>query len=370
MNLSAFLPASGQDARESSPPRPAAAGVGAGKVVVNTRAAVFETGGQQRMTLELMQRLPQLDRLSPARPLRGAKGHLWEQAVLPFRAGGRLLWSPSATGPVAYARQIVTLHDIAFFDIPEFFAPSFVRAYQALIPLLLRRATHVVTVSEFSRGRIIDRLGLPEDKVSLIYNGVSPRFGPRPPAEVDAVRARFGIAGRYLLMQATSDPRKNLSRTLEAWSAVAQRTPGDLELVVFGLTGRAHVFGRQQDLAAMPRVRHLGFVPDDDMAALMSGAEAFLFPSLYEGFGLPIIEAMRCGTAVLTSDASSTGEVAGGAALLVDPASAESIGCGIVALTEGQDLRASLVARGHERAACFDWDEAARAYSRLFDRFA
>ena len=110
----------------------------AGKVVVNMRAAAFETGGQQRMTLELVERLGWLERLAPDRPLRGIKGHAWEQLVMPTRARGKLLWSPSATGAVSYARQIVTLHDLAFFDVPECFAPSFVLAYQTLIPRLVR----------------------------------------------------------------------------------------------------------------------------------------------------------------------------------------------------------------------------------------
>ena len=369
MTHSAFI-SNSDDAVEAVRPHASGMAVEAGRVVVNMRAAAFETGGQQRMTLELMQRLPQVARVEPAQALRGARGHAWEQFVLPFRAGGRLLWSPSATGPVAYAKQIVTLHDIAFFDIPEFFAPSFVRVYQTLIPMLVRRAAHVVTVSEFSRRRIVERLGLAEDKVSLIYNGVSPHFSPRPPEEVEAMRRQFGIVGRYVLLQATSDPRKNLPRALEAWSGVVDRLPADVELVVFGLTGRAHVFGRQQNLSDMPRVRHLGFVPDEAMAALMSGAECFLFPSLYEGFGLPIIEAMRCGAAVLTSDASSTGEVAGGAALLVDPHSAEDIGRGVLALMADADLRARLVAEGFRRAGVFDWDDAARDYGRLFERFA
>ncbi|WP_194483070.1 glycosyltransferase family 4 protein [Alsobacter metallidurans] len=353
----------------SSTPAPMAAGRH-GKVVVNMRAAAFETGGQQRMTLELMQRLPDVERVEPGHALRGARGHAWEQIVLPFRAGGRLLWSPSATGPVAYGKQVVTLHDVAFFDIPEFFAPSFVRVYQTLVPILVRRAAHVVTVSEFSRHRIISLFGLPAEKVSVIYNGVSAHFGKRPDAEVEAVRSRFGIAGRYVLLQATSDPRKNLARTLEAWSRILPSLPADMELVVFGLAGRAHVFGRLQELAAMPRVRRLGFVPDADMPALMSGAGCFLFPSLYEGFGLPIIEAMRCETAVLTSDASSTGEVAGGAALLVDPTSAESIGRGLLELVSDADLRARLVGGGLARAAHFDWDDAARSYARLFDTLA
>ncbi|WP_460452022.1 glycosyltransferase family 4 protein [Alsobacter sp. SYSU BS001988] len=358
------------DASGRSAPVVGAAGELGSRVAVNMRAAAFETGGQQRMTLEIMKRLPEIGRIAPRRALRGVKGHAWEQLILPLLAQGRLLWSPSATGPAAYPKQIVTLHDVAFFDIPEFFAPSFLRAYQTLIPMLVRRVAHVVTVSAFSRQRIIDRLGVPEDKVSIIYNGVSPSFGPRAPSEIDAVKKAFGVEGRYVLLHATSDPRKNLGRALQAWRGVVDRAAPDLELVVFGLTGRAHVFGQHEDLSATPRVRRLGYVADEAVPALIAGAELFLFPSLYEGFGLPIIEAMRCGAPVLTSAATSTQEIAADAALCVDPTSAEAIGRGVLALLENPELRARFVERGFRRAADFDWDDAARAYGRLFERFA
>ncbi len=322
------------------------------------------------MTLELVERLAGIEPIKPNRSLRGVAGHVWEQLVLPFRAHEKLLWSPSATGPVLASRQIVTLHDLAVFDVPEFFASSFVRAYQMLIPLLVRRVAHIVTVSHFSRDRIIERLRVSADRVSVIYNGVSPAFAPRSPDDIAAMRRNLGIVGRYVLLQATSDPRKNLSRALEAWTVIVDRLPPDVNLVVFGLTGRSHVFGRQRALGEIARVRHLGYVTDDVMPVLMSGAELFLFPSLYEGFGLPIIEAMRCGTPVLTSDASATREIAADAALCVDPWSAEAIGRGVVTLLESPELRASLVERGHIRSAGFDWDDAASRYAGLFDRFA
>ena len=335
-------------------------------IAVNARVTAFSMGGQQRFTAELIKRLGEIEIISPGQQLNGAKGHLWEQTVLPWRARGKLLWSPSATGPIAMGHQVVTIHDVAFLDAPQFFSRSFRTLYAAITPLLARRAVRVVTVSNFSRERIVARLGAAPDRVSVFGAAVSDQFGPQSPDRIAKTRAALHLPQRYFLLQATSDRRKNLAGALRAWTKALPGLPENLFLVVAGNLDRAHVFGKADHIVAAPRVVPIGFVAEEHMAPLLAGAEAFLFPSLYEGFGLPIIEAMACGTPVLTSAATATEEIAADKALLVDPASVADIARGVVDLAQNAELRRRLAEEGPAHAAKFAWDDVARRYLNLF----
>ena len=335
-------------------------------LAVNARVAAQAMGGQQRVTAEILKRLGPCEAIAPRRPLGGVKGHVWEQAVLPLRAAGKLLWSPSASGPLALPRQVVTVHDVAFLDAPEFFSRNFARLYSALIPRLVRRVAKVVTVSEFSRQRLAKHTGLDPGAIAVIGNGVSAQFRRYGADEIAATRAALGLPERYLLLQATSDRRKNLPRALEAWRAAQAGLDGDIVLAVTGNLARAHVFGEIGPLAEIPRTRLLGFVDEAHIGPLTAGAQAFLFPSIYEGFGLPIVEAMACGAPVLTSDATATSEIAGGAALLVDPLDVGSLAAGIGEIMKNGELRGRLREAGLIRARAFDWDDAAARYRDLF----
>ena len=336
------------------------------RLAVNARVTAFSMGGQQRVTAEILKRLGPVEAVAPAKPLGGVKGHAWEQFVLPMRTMGQLLWSPSATGPIVKRAQVVTLHDVAFLDAPEFFSANFARAYRMLLPPLLKRAAAIVTVSEFSRQRIAHWYELEPHKIEIIGNGVSEQFHRYGPDAIAATRAALDLPRRYYLLQATSDRRKNLARALEAWAAALPGLPSDLHLVVSGNLARTHVFGDMGPIGDAPRVKLVGYVADEHMGPLIAGAEAFLFPTLYEGFGLPIIEAMACGAPVLTSAATATQEVAGEAALLVDPTSVAEIAAGMKALADDSWLRSRLSAAGEQRAKLFSWDDAAARYSRLF----
>jgi glycosyltransferase involved in cell wall biosynthesis len=337
------------------------------RLAVNARVVAQAMGGQQRVTAEILKRLGSCEAIAPERPLSGVAGHAWEQGVLPFRARGKLLWSPSASGPLAVAKQVVTLHDVAFLDVPEFFSRNFVRLYGALIPRLARRVAKVVTVSQFSKARIAKGCGLDPADIAVIGNGVSSHFRRYGADEIARTRAALQLPEKYLLLQATSDRRKNLQRTLTAWKAAQQRIDPDVVLVVAGNLARAHVFGEIGPVAEVPRTRLLGFVDEAHIGPLTAGAQGFLFPSIYEGFGMPIVEAMACGAPVLTANASATAEVAGGAALLVDPLDVGSIAEGVTALVGDQTLRERLRADGFNQAMKFDWDDAAARYRALFE---
>jgi glycosyltransferase involved in cell wall biosynthesis len=337
------------------------------RIAVNARVTAFAIGGQQRVASEVMKRLGAAKLIAPAKPLGGVKGHLWEQTALAWQARGHLLWSPSATGPLLCRRQIVTLHDVAFLDEPQFFSASFRMLYENLTPALTRVAARVVTVSEFSRRRILESFGTPPEKVVVIGNGVSPNFRPQSAEEIARTRAALDLPSRYFLLQATSDRRKNLAAALQAWGKALPDLPDDLHLVISGNLDRGHVFGKLDVAMTAPRMHAVGYVAEEHMAPLMAGAEAFLFPSLYEGFGMPIIEAMACATPVLTSAATATQEVAGDKALLVDPKSVDDIARGIVTLSRDADLRANLAAEGPGHAAKFTWEDVAQRYIRLFE---
>jgi glycosyltransferase involved in cell wall biosynthesis len=341
-------------------------------IVCNTRIMAFPMSGVQRVTGEILCRLNgRVEQVAPRKPLSGWPGHLWEQTLLPLQMRDRLLWSPSATGPLAVTRQVISLHDIAFIDHPEFFSTEFAGFYSRLLSRLVRRVRHIITVSQFSKSRIANRFGVPADKISVVLNGVADTFRPYSPDECAAVAHTLKLpTRRYVLAQATADQRKNLRRTVEAWSAVASAISDDIWLVVTGNPDRSHIFGPSRPPPPGPRIFRLGFVSEEDLPVLTAGALGFVYPSLYEGFGLPILEAMASGTPVITSDITALPEVAGGAALLVSPHSVPDISGGIIRLLESGELREKHRQAGLANAHRFSWDRAALETLEILERFA
>ena len=334
---------------------------------VNLRSLGHRITGVQRYVLGL---LPSFEgRLVPVRPrrdLQGIRGHLWEQAWLPWKTRGRLLWSPANTGPLTVERQVVTVHDASTLDHPEWFEGKFARWYRFMLPRLMKTVRKVITVSEFSRRRLIEAVRLQESDVVAIHNGVEDRMRPVAAPALTEFLERRRLTKPYFLCVASLEPRKNLRRLFAAWE---QCRPDAIELVIAGAAG--HVF-RDQGFDQSARGTHLlGHVDDADLPALYSGASAFVFPSIYEGFGLPPLEAMACGCPVLSSNASSLPEVCGpefqpeqtddtGAALYFDPFDVKAIVSGIermLRLTELQ--RRALAENGRRRAQQFSWRRAA-----------
>lgn len=331
------------------------------RLLINARTLTAELTGVQRYASELVARLPAelegwaVERAAPERPLDGVRGHAWEQFALPGRTRGALLWSPGNTGPLAVRRQVVTIHDAATLDHPEWFDRRFAAWYGWLLPRLGRGARAVLTVSEFSRRRLIAH-GIPEERISVVPPAADARFRPIPPDETAALRARLDLPERYVLCVASLEPRKNLGGLFRAWSAAS--LPEDVRLVVAGGAGK--VF-RDLGFEEAPRgVQLLGRVPDTDLPALYSGALAFAFPSLYEGFGLPPLEAMACGTPVVTAEAASLPEVVGNAAITADPHDVGGLARALERVVADEALRREMRVRGLLRARRFSWEEAAR----------
>jgi glycosyltransferase involved in cell wall biosynthesis len=330
-------------------------------IALNARFNRNRPTGMQRYALELSRRLESyLDPVRPAHTLRGMSGHLWEQFYLPMAVGGRLLWSPNNTGPLAVSRHVCTIHDLIPLDRPDWFNPRFAAWYQWLMPKLAQRLQHVIAVSQFTKERVIELLKVPAERITVIPNGVDERFTPRPVEEVDEVCGAFGIRRQsYVLCVGSLEPRKNLHRLIDAWRKIHSALPAEIDLVVAGAHGSALVFRSVSLNSLPPRVRFIGYVSDEQLPALYTGALVFVYPSLYEGFGLPPLESMACGTPVVTSRGSSLEEVVGESAFLVDPTNSDAIAEGILRAVSETTLLGSLRISGLERVRRLTWDRTA-----------
>jgi len=313
----------------------------------------------------------QITRVSPYRPLQGVVGHVWEQVKLPLLVKGRLLWSPANSGPIMVARQVVTVHDIAVLDHPEWFNARFAAWYRWMMPPLVRSVAHVIAVSDFTKRRLVEVTGVDESRVSVVLNGVDERFNVRLREEVVTLRAQLGIPSScYVLSLATLEPRKNLPGQLEAWSRCVSHLPDNVWLVISGSNGKEHVFGKLQSRNVPPRVHFTGYVRDEDLPALYSGAIAFLYPSFYEGFGLPVLEAMATGTVPIISNSTALREVAGDAGVVVDPHNYDSIASAIVRIVKEDRWREELRHRSVRRSQSFSWDRTADSTRHVLEEAA
>lgn len=308
----------------------------------------------------------QINEIIPAQPLDGLKGHLWEQFSLPGKLDeGKILISPCNTGPIAVANQVVVIHDAAVWDQPDGFDFKFRAMYRSLLPRLARKARVVATVSEFSRSRLSWHLGIPEDEIPIVSNAVSSEF--RPPTSLppdDSDRLRF-------LSVSSMDPRKNFDRLIRAWENLLTSgdLPGNAELRIAGGSNPQNFTTTK--LENSESVKWLGRISDEQLIEEYQRASAFVFPSLYEGFGLPPLEAMACGCPVLMSDAASLPEVGGpgfdarddnssGAALYFDPRSTSAIEGAILDFTKlGSSDVGRLSENALHRSSLFSWEQSA-----------
>jgi glycosyltransferase involved in cell wall biosynthesis len=270
----------------------------------------------------------------------------WYPFALSAFGGADVLHCPTYYGPVRPRLPVVvTVHDLAVVRHPEAF-PRWTRTYvPRMAPRVLRAATLVIAVSEFTRSELVAQVGLDESKIRVVSNGVDDAFGPDGEA----------AEGDYVLAVGTLEPRKNLARLAEA-----ARLAG-AELRVVGARGWGGVEARGDGL------RWLGRVDDAELARLYRGAAVVAYPSLYEGFGIPVLEAMACGAPVVTSAGGATEEVAGGAAVLVDPREPAAIAAGI---DEASRRREELRALGLARARAFRWEDVARRTVAVYEEAA
>jgi len=270
-----------------------------------------------------------------------------------FHASHQLVRPPSNTCVTA------TLYDMTCWLVPEMHSPANVRAAKKFARRVLGRASGIIAISEATRRDALRILGLREERVKVIYPGVADGFFRAKPSP---------CAKPYVLFVGTIEPRKNLGVLLDAY----QDLPADLrnayDLVVAGSPGWGEPGVLMRLRSGFPGVRYLGYVPEDRLPSLTAGATAFVYPSLYEGFGLPVAQAMAAGVPVITSNVSSLPEVAGDAALLVDPRSTADVRAALARLLTSPDLRIRLGAAGKLRAPQYSWDRAARCTWEFFEQ--
>ncbi|HEX5415069.1 MAG TPA: glycosyltransferase family 1 protein [Chloroflexota bacterium] len=271
-------------------------------------------------------------------------------------------------GPAAGARRVVTIHDAFAYVCPEEHNRLDNWRYHALLPRAARRADAVITVSNCSRDDLASHLELAPGRIAVIAEGVDPRFRPvSDGGERRAALARYGVSPTYLLYVGAINGRKNLPCLLEAYARLRAEGPA-IPLVIVGKRQwhTTEIGATLARLGLEGKVHFTGYVDDADLPALYSAAAAFVFPSLYEGFGLPPLEAMACGTPVVTSRASAIPEVVGDDAVLVDPLDVDAIAVGIRRVLEHPAEAAALRERGLARARQFTWDRAARETVALY----
>jgi glycosyltransferase involved in cell wall biosynthesis len=273
--------------------------------------------------------------------------------------------------PLTPCRSVVTIHDCIHLQFPEYLPHRLGYAYaRTALWLAAHRSSRVLTVSEASKRDILRYFSVPESKIHVIYNAIDERFNEAPPAdEVERVRERYQLNDPFVLYAGNIKPHKNLERLIEAFYLLRRQELEHVKLLIIGdeISKYATLRRAVHRYKLHKHVRFFGFVPDKTLAVLYRLAAVFAFPSLYEGFGLPPLEAMASGTPVVTSNVSSLPEVVGDAALLIDPNDAAAIADAMRRVLTDPALRDDLRARGFVRVRDFSWERSVRRVREIYD---
>jgi alpha-1,3-rhamnosyl/mannosyltransferase len=355
---------------------------GIGNYVVHLAAALQASGeAELRMFDGAHWHDTPRDALAATAPQRGSRLRRLAKPFVPFkrqlrRAKQQHAFSRGAQGEridlyhepnyIAFASDVpfvTTIHDLSWLRFPHTHPRDRVRWLSRAMPGTLERAAAIIVDSDFVRGEVVTQFACPPDRVHTVHLGVDSTFRPRTAEETAATLAALRLRhGDYVLCVGTIEPRKNIDHALDAYALLPQALRARHPLVVAGTRGwrAAAVERRLRTLAARGQVRFLGEVEAASLPSLYAGAAAFVFPSLYEGFGLPPLEAMACGVPVLVTDRASLPEIAGGAAILLDPAVPEATARQLQSLLEDADARRQWSARARARAAVFSWGACAK----------
>ena len=299
---------------------------------------------------------------------------LWTQLGLALEVALRppeLLFIPAHTLPVLRRQDmktVVTIHDLGYEFLPEYhkFPQKFYLNKSTVYAA--KKASHLIAVSEATKQDLVTKLGVDPAKITVVYEGFdSKNYKPASKEAIKAVKQKFHL-NNYLLFVGTIQPRKNLENLLRAYAKVYRKI--DCDIVLSGKRGWLDdkIMELPKELGIGDRVKFLGYTTSEDLPALYSGAKAFVYPSLFEGFGIPILEAFACHTPVLTSNISSMPEVAKDSALLVDPYDIDSIGECIIQIISNDVLRNQLIKRGKDRVQYFSWDKCAEETIKVFEK--
>jgi len=380
------------------------------RIGIDVTSAVTQSAGIGRYTRELVRALLNLDAphtytlfyatekrvARPIEPLpRGVRlrrlpfhdkwlARLWHKLQIPISielitGPIDLFHSPDFSLPPTLRRTptLLTVHDLSFIRDPESAVPSLRRYLSRVVPRSVARARRVLADSQATKDDLVELFGTPPGKIDVLLSGVDARFRPiRDPAALAAVRAKYNLgSGPLVLAVGTIQPRKNYVRLIQAfaqvmgqWWQIGPEWLGDVNLVISGGTGWLFdaIFAEVTRLGLQARVKFTGFVDDADLPALYSAAAVFAYVPRYEGFGLPVLEAMACGVPVIGSNVSSIPEVVGDAGLLVDPLDVDAIAAGLIGLLKDASARDAYRRAGLQRAAQFTWESAARQLLSIY----
>jgi len=298
----------------------------------------------------------------------------WDQLAVPWVARRKkldLIFNPKFTVPfLGKEKKVFVLHGSEWFVIPEHFRTYDQWYFKNAVPLYCRTADAFIAVSHAVKRDVVEHVGVPEDKVVPIHNGFDPAlFKPtRDSIVLGRIRAKYQLPEKFILWVGQIESRKNVARLLAAFARIKDEFPHDLVIAGEQRFTTAAELEAMESLGIRDRVRFPGWIEHTDLPAVYALADHFSFPSLYEGFGIPLIEAMACGCPIVTATTCAPPEVCDGAAVLVDPLNVDAIADGMRRVIGDADLRARLIARGLQRAADFGWQRCATEVLALFDR--
>ena len=345
-------------------------------LIINSRFLTQNITGVQRFAIEISRQLKSVlgDKVIFVSPntiihkdlakeldvkIIGTKtGHLWEQIDLPKylkSIDSPLLLNLANTAPLFYKNQIITIHDLAFLQHPIWFSKKFYMYYRFLIPKIAKNGKKIITVSNFSKKEIISLLGIDEKKIEVIYNGISCNFNYNPTIHKK----------NYILAVSSLDPRKNFKNLILSFEKINLK---NYRLVIVGSENK--VFSNAEIKNLMKKIQNVeftGYVSDNKLVKLYQEAKIFVYPSLYEGFGIPPLEAMASGTPVISSNVASLPEVCGDAVYYVNPYDVNDIAKGIETVLKDEKLQKELVQRGLERVKLFNWEKSANKLIKIIE---
>lgn len=271
--------------------------------------------------------------------------------------------------PTRSARRVVTIHDLAFLTVPEYCSPKIVGPFSKRIGDFARRADAIMTYSKSTKADVMNHLDVPADKITVAPMAVDEGFKPMPRDAAERhLAGQYNVRTPFLLFVSTLEPRKNVVGLLRAFAELVDDIPHNLVLIGSAGWSADTVFDTISELKLESRVIRPGFVPHMELPAFYCAADAFVFPTHYEGFGLPLLEALTCGCPVVSAANSSVPEVTGDAALLVDPNDPTAIADAVRQILDDHNLRDELIARGREHARTFSWNACAEATLRAYRR--
>lgn len=372
------------------------------RITIDYTPAYEQGGGIGRYVRELTSTLSQLDKITnyqlfvlgarindlpkplstnfiwkPTRITPKWSARLWHRARLPipvelFTGQIDLFHATDFVLPptLSTTKTLLTVHDLSFVRVPETASPSLKAYLDIVVPRSVKRANHILADSQATKNDLTDLYDTPESKITVLLSGVDKRFKPTDISLVEQIRAKYGLNNTpFILSVGTVQPRKNYSRIIHALARLRQQGI-DIHYAIVGGKGwlEDEMYQTIEDTNLQDYVHLLGFVDDEDLPALYTSSECLVITSLYEGFGLPILEAMACGTPVITSNSSSLPEVAGKAGILVDPLDINGITEAIYTVITDSAQRNQLIEAGYQQVKHFTWEQSATHLKSIYDR--